>query len=118
LVEEADALWSELAPDDDRRWDFWLCVPYDAMQPYAQYRRLIRERAGIAETDPAEAVREKVGNLMRIAPEGWRERSERVARALRVELRTNTSRGEAFQREATELLVGTSLAQGGRRPSS
>ena len=35
---------------DDRRWDFWRCVPYDTMQPYAQYRRLIRERAGVEET--------------------------------------------------------------------
>ncbi len=52
LVEEADAIWAELEPEDDRRWDRWYCVPYDAMQPYAQYRRLIRERAGIDERDP------------------------------------------------------------------
>jgi len=35
LIREANALWSELHPDDDRRWDLWQCVPYDAMQPYA-----------------------------------------------------------------------------------
>ena len=65
LVEEANALWSEMAPEDDRRWDSWHCVPYDTMQPYAQYRRLIRERAGITQTDPAEVVRGKIAELMR-----------------------------------------------------
>jgi class 3 adenylate cyclase/tetratricopeptide (TPR) repeat protein len=117
LVEEADALWSELAPEDDRRWGSWQCVPYDSMQPYAQYRRLIRERAGITETDPAEVVRGKIAELMSITPEGWRERSQRVARALLGVERADEPplEGEEFQREVTELLVGSTLAQGGRR---
>jgi class 3 adenylate cyclase/tetratricopeptide (TPR) repeat protein len=117
LVEEANELWKEIEPDDDRRWDFWQCVPFDAMQPYAQYRRLIRERAGIREADPAETIRAKISELMRLAPEGWEERSERVARALLgVEHPEEPHlEGEEFQREATELLVGSTFAQGGRR---
>ncbi|MGH2635257.1 MAG: adenylate/guanylate cyclase domain-containing protein [Actinomycetota bacterium] len=117
LVEEANALWAELEPDDERRWDFWYCVPSDAMQPYAQYRRLIRERAGVVETDPPEAVRSKIADLMaRIAVKGWEERSERVGRALLGVEREGEEHleGEAFQREATELVVNSTLAQGGR----
>jgi tetratricopeptide (TPR) repeat protein len=106
-----------LAPQDDRRWDFWHCVPYDTMQPYAQYRRLIRERAGITEIDPADVVRGKIAELMSIAPEGWGERSQRVARALLGVERADEPplEGEEFHREVTELLVGSTLAQGGRR---
>jgi class 3 adenylate cyclase/tetratricopeptide (TPR) repeat protein len=118
LVEEANALWSELHPDDDRRWDFWHCVPYDTMQPYAQYRRQIRERAGIVETDRADDVRAKIaGHLARVAPGGWRERSERLWRALLgVELEGEPPlEGEVFQREATEVMVGSTLAQAGQR---
>ncbi len=118
LIEEANAIWSELEPGDDRRWDFWRCVPYDTMQPYAQYRRLIRERAGVKETDPAETVRAKIAELMETAAlEGWGARSERVARALLgVELEDEPHlEGEEFQRAATELVVGSTLAQGGRR---
>jgi class 3 adenylate cyclase/tetratricopeptide (TPR) repeat protein len=117
LIEEADALWSELAPEDDRRWGSWQCVPYDTMQPYAQYRRLIRERAGITETDPADVVRGKIAELMSITPEGLRERSQRVARALLGVERADEPplEGEEFQREVTELLVGSTLAPGGRR---
>ena len=118
LIEEANAIWSELEPGDDRRWDFWRCVPYDTMQPYAQYRRLIRERAGVEETDDTETVRTKISALMEaIALEGWEARSERVARALLgVELPGEPPlEGEEFQREATELVVGSTVAQGGRR---
>ncbi|MGH2640076.1 MAG: adenylate/guanylate cyclase domain-containing protein, partial [Actinomycetota bacterium] len=118
LLEEANALWTELEPDDDRRWDFWHCVPYDTMQPYAQYRRLIRERAGVKETDPAETVRAKIADLMKVAAlPGWEARSERVARTLLgVELPDEPRlEGEEFQREATELAVGSTVAQGGRR---
>jgi len=117
LVEEANGLWRELEPGDDRRWDLWQCVPYDTMQPYAQYRRLIRERAGIRQDDPADTVRAKIAGLMKEAPPGWEERSERVARALLgVELPEEPHlEGEAFRREATEVQVGSTLAQGGRR---
>ena len=118
LVEEANALWAELEPADERRWDFWYCVPFDALQPYAQYRRLIRERAGIVETDPAHVMRSKIAVAMaRVALEGWRERSERVARALLgVEQEDEEHlEGEAFQHEANELVVGSTLAQPGRR---
>jgi class 3 adenylate cyclase/tetratricopeptide (TPR) repeat protein len=118
LVEEANVLWAGIEPDDERRWDFWYCVPFDAMQPYAQYRRLIRERAGIVEADPPDAMRAKIAETMeRIALEGWRERSERVARALLGVEREDEERleGEAFRREATELVVGSTLAQPGRR---
>jgi len=118
LIEEANAIWAEMEPNDDRRWDFWRCVPYDTMQPYAQYRRLIRERAGVKETDPAETVRGKIAELMETtAFEGWGTRSERVARALLgVELEDEEHlEGEEFQRAATELVVGSTLAQGGRR---
>ncbi len=118
LIEEANAIWSELEPGDERRWDFWRCVPYDTMQPYAQYRRLIRERAGVKETDTADTVRAKITDLMSaIALEGWEARSERVARALLGVERPDESplEGEEFQREATELVVGSTVAQGGRR---
>jgi class 3 adenylate cyclase/tetratricopeptide (TPR) repeat protein len=118
LIEEANAIWSELEPGDDRRWDFWRCVPYDTMQPYAQYRRLIRERAGVKETDDAETVRTRIAALMEaIALEGWEARSERVARALLgVELPDEPPlEGEEFQREATELVAGSTVAEGGRR---
>ena len=52
-----------------------------------------------------------------IALEGWEARSERVARALLgVELEDEPHlEGEEFQRAATELVVGSTLAQGGRR---
>jgi class 3 adenylate cyclase len=117
LVEEASALWSQANPDDDRRWGMWRCVPYDTMQPYAQYRRVIRERAGIAEGESPDAVRSKISDFMRHAPEGWRERSERVARALfGVELENEPKlQGEAFRRELTDLLVGSTRADVGRR---
>jgi class 3 adenylate cyclase/tetratricopeptide (TPR) repeat protein len=117
LVDEAKAIWADLVPGDDLRWDTWQCVPYDTMQPYAQYRRVIRERADIAETDGAETVREKIAELMKTAPAGWEERSERVARALLGVEREDEPRleGERFQREVTELLVGSTLSQGGRR---
>ena len=88
------------------------------MQPYAQYRRLIRERAGVKETDAAETVRTKIADLMRaIALPGWEGESERVARALLgVELPDEPPlEGEEFQRQATELVVGSTVAQGGRR---
>jgi class 3 adenylate cyclase/tetratricopeptide (TPR) repeat protein len=117
LVEEANARWSELRPDDDRPWDLWQCVPYDTMQPYAQYRRVIRERVGITETDPADRVRARIAELMTIAPEGWAARSERVARALLGVEHPDEPHleGEAFQREATELVVGSTIALGGGR---
>jgi class 3 adenylate cyclase/tetratricopeptide (TPR) repeat protein len=117
LVEEASELWNDLEPDDDRRWGYWQCVPYDTMQPYAQYRRVIRERAGIGETDPPDVTRAKIADLLRPTPEGWRQRSERVARALlAVELPDEPQlEGEEFQREVTDLLVESTLAQGGRR---
>ena len=83
LIEETDAIWAVAEPEDDRRWDFWGCVPFDTMQPYAQYRRLMKERADVKESDPAETVRDKIADLMEaIALEGWEERSEQVARAL------------------------------------
>jgi class 3 adenylate cyclase/tetratricopeptide (TPR) repeat protein len=114
LVDEAIGIWDELGADLDGP-DLWQCVPYDAMQPYAQYRRLIRERAGISEVDPPEVVRAKVAELGRLAPQGWGERTERVARALLgVELAGESRlEGEAFQREATEVLVGSILARSG-----
>jgi class 3 adenylate cyclase/tetratricopeptide (TPR) repeat protein len=118
LVEEADAIWSRLEPQDERLWDNWSCVPYDAMQPYAQYRRLIRERAGIEERDPPEVARDKLAaTIGAIAVEGYREHSERVSRALLgIELEDEEPlEGEAFQRAATELVVGSTIAQGGRR---
>ena len=118
LIEEANAIWSELEPGDDRRWDFWRCVPFDTMQPYAQYRRLIRERAGVRETDTAETVRAKIAAMMEaIALEGWEAQSQRVARVLLgVELPDEPPlEGEEFQRQATELVVGSTVAQGGRR---
>jgi class 3 adenylate cyclase/tetratricopeptide (TPR) repeat protein len=117
LVQEANERWSERNPGDERPWDVWQCVPYDTMQPYAQYRRLIRERVGAAETDPAHVVRAKIADFMKVAPEGWGERSERVARALLgVEPPDEPHlEGEAFQREATELVVGSTVALGGGR---
>jgi class 3 adenylate cyclase/tetratricopeptide (TPR) repeat protein len=117
LVDEARAIWADLVPDDDLRWDSWQCVPYDTMQPYAQYRRVIRERANVAETDGAEIVREKLAELTKSAPAGWGERGERVARALLGVEHEDQPRleGERFQREVTELLVGSTLARGGRR---
>ncbi len=117
LVQEADAIWSRLEPQDERLWDHWSCVPYDVMQPYAQYRRLIRERAGIEERDPPEVARDKLAaTIGAIAVEGYREQSERVARALLgIELEDEEPlEGEAFQRAATELVVGSTIAQGGR----
>ena len=117
LVEEAESLWSELAPEDDRRLGTWQCVPYDTMQPYAQYRRLIRERAGITETDPADVVRGKITELLTTTPEAWRDRSQRVARALLGVERAGEPplEGEEFRREVTDLLVASTLAQRGRR---
>jgi class 3 adenylate cyclase/tetratricopeptide (TPR) repeat protein len=118
LIEEANALWAAVEPDDDRRWDFWGCVPFDTMQPYAQYRRLMKERANVKESDPAETVRAKIADLMgSIALEGWEERSEQVARALLGVEREDEPHleGEEFQGAATELVVGSTLAQGGRR---
>jgi class 3 adenylate cyclase/tetratricopeptide (TPR) repeat protein len=114
LVEEANARWSERHPDDDRPWDFWACVPYDTMQPYAQYRRLIRERTGTNETDPADLVRAKIAEFMKVAPPGWEERSERVARALLGVEHDDEERleGEAFQREAIALVIGSTVALG------
>ena len=49
--------------------------------------------------------------------EGYREHSERVSRALLgIELEDEEPlEGEAFQRAATELVVGSTIAQGGRR---
>jgi tetratricopeptide (TPR) repeat protein len=88
------------------------------MQPYAQYRRLIRERAGVKETDPAELVRTKIAAFMAAAAlPGWGTQSERVARALLgVELPDEPHlEGEEFQRAATELVVGSTLAQEGPR---
>jgi class 3 adenylate cyclase/tetratricopeptide (TPR) repeat protein len=118
LIEEANAIWAVAEPEDDRRWDFWGCVPFDTMQPYAQYRRLMKERANVKESDPAETVRAKIADLMEsIALEGWEERSEQVARALLGVEREDEAHleGEEFQGAATELVVGSTLAQGGRR---
>ncbi|HYY07212.1 MAG TPA: adenylate/guanylate cyclase domain-containing protein [Actinomycetota bacterium] len=114
LVAETNARWSERHPADDRPWDFWACVPYDTMQPYAQYRRLIRERTGTSETDPAEFVRAKIADFMKVAPPGWEERSERVARALLGVEHDDEERleGEAFQRAAVDLVVGSTVALG------
>jgi class 3 adenylate cyclase/tetratricopeptide (TPR) repeat protein len=118
LIEEANAIWAVTQPEDDRRWDFWGCVPFDTMQPYAQYRRLMKERASVKESDPAEIVRAKIADLMEsIALEGWEERSEQVARALLDVEREDEPHleGEEFQGAAIELVVGSTLAQGGRR---
>jgi class 3 adenylate cyclase/tetratricopeptide (TPR) repeat protein len=118
LIEEANAIWAVTEPQDDRRWDFWGCVPFDTMQPYAQYRRLMKERANVKESDPAETVRAKIADLMEsIALEGWEARSEQVARALLGVEREDEPHleGEEFQGAATELVVGSTLAQGGRR---
>ncbi len=117
LVEEAIARWARLGSEGDRGSDVWRCAPYDAMQPYAQYRRLIRERGGIRETDPPELARKKIAALMDDSPDGWQERSERIARALlAVELPDEPPlEGEAFQREAIEVVVRSTLARAGRR---
>jgi class 3 adenylate cyclase/tetratricopeptide (TPR) repeat protein len=117
IVEEANAIWSARHPGDDRRWDLWQCVPFDAMQPYAQYRRIFRERAGILDADPPDAVRTKIDSFLSTAPERWRERNGRVARALLGVERDDETRleGEEFKREATEVLVGSSRARTGPR---
>jgi class 3 adenylate cyclase/tetratricopeptide (TPR) repeat protein len=117
LVEEAEHLWDEMGGEPSA--EPWQCVPFDTMQPYAQYRRVVRERAGIAEADVAESVREKIAALARLAPDAWAERTERLARALlRVELDDEARlEGEAFQREAIEVAAGTveTLARAGTR---
>jgi class 3 adenylate cyclase/ATP/maltotriose-dependent transcriptional regulator MalT len=117
LVEEANARWASRRPDDDRHWDLWHCVPYDEMQPYAQYRRQVRDRAGILPEDTADEVRTKVAAMARRSPEGWAGTSERVSRALLgVELADEPRlEGEAFQRAAIELMVGTTIALGAER---
>jgi predicted ATPase len=87
------------------------------MQPYGQYRRLIRERAKIDERDPPDVVRAKIAaSVGALAHEGFHEQSERVTRALLgVELEDEEPlEGEAFQRAATELIVGATLVHGGR----
>ncbi len=81
LVEEANTLWAELEPDDERPWDFWYCVPYDAMQPYAQYRRLIRERAGIVEADSPDAMRAKIAETIAAHRLRGMARAQRARRA-------------------------------------
>ncbi|MCI0633625.1 MAG: AAA family ATPase [Actinobacteria bacterium] len=118
LLEEANALWAGLGSDGESSWDYWYCVPHDAMQPYAQYRRLIRERAGIVDGDPAEVMRTKIEERMRrVANLGSRERRERVARALLGIERDDEERieGEAFRREVTELAIEWNLALAGPR---
>ena len=118
LVDEANARWAELEPDDERRWDLWHCVPFDVMQPYAQYRRVIRDRAGIEASDTAAVARSKIAAMMRdLALEGWVEASARVARALLgVEGEDDEPlEGEAFRTRAIDLVVGSTLAQPGRR---
>jgi class 3 adenylate cyclase len=117
IVEEANAIWSARHPGDDRRWDVWQCVPFDAMQPYAQYRRIFRERAGVLDADPPDVVRTKIDSFLGTAPEGWGERNGRVARALLGVERDDETRleGEEFKREATEVLVGSSRARTGPR---
>ncbi len=117
LVEEANAQWSAWYPEDERRWDLWQCVPFDAMQPYAQYRRNLREFAGIVGSDTAEVVRDKIAALMRFVPQGWEELSERVARALLgVELPDEPRlEGEEFRRAAIEIAGRSTLAERGSR---
>ena len=78
----------------------------------------MKERANVKESDPAEIVRAKIADLMEsIALEGWEERSEQVARALLGVEREDEPHleGEEFQGAAIELVVGSTLAQGGRR---
>ena len=78
----------------------------------------MKERANVKESDPAETVRAKIADLMEsIALEGWEERSEQVARALLGVEREDEPHleGEEFQGAAIELVVGSTLAQGGRR---
>lgn len=117
LVAEANALWDERHPDDDHHGDVWQCLPSDSATPYAQYRRMILERADIRDADPAEVVREKITGFTTTAPEAWVERRERLVRALLgVELPGEPRlEGEAFQREAMDVVAGSTLAVGGRR---
>ena len=120
LIEETRSRWRERAPADtrgddiQRLWETWQCVSYDTTRPYAQYRRMLAGLAGIVDTDPPEAVREKLAATIPSDEPQWLEPHLRVWRSLFgvPEPEEEPLEGEAFRRAIMELVPGSTRAFG------
>ncbi len=122
LIEETRRVWAELRPDDPSPaarlhslWETWQCVSYDTTRPYAQYRRILAEFAGIRDADPPDVVLDKLSALVEPdAASEWLEPHLRVWRSLFGVLEPGEEplEGEAFRRAITELVTGGTRAFG------
>ncbi len=116
LIAEACAEWDRRMPEahgeheQQRAWETWQCVSYDATRPYSQYRRRVARVAGIDDTDPPDVVRAKLAGTM--DHHGWEDRVEphmRVWRSLFdvTEPGEPPLEGEAFRNAITELVTSS-----------
>jgi len=116
LIAETRAEWDRRMPDahweheQQRAWETWQCVSYDATRPYSQYRRRVARVAGIDDTDPPDVVRAKLAGTM--DHHGWEDRVEphmRVWRSLFdvTEPGEEPLEGEAFRDAITELVTSS-----------
>ena len=121
LIEEARAIWLQRQPNEDHErgripslLSTWRCVSYDTTRPYAQYRRMLAEVAGIRDTDPPATVREK---LARTVEHGGLELIEAHLAVWRslfavTEPDEEPLEGEAFRRAILELVPSTTRRLG------
>ncbi len=120
LIEETRSRWRDRAPADtrgddiQRLWETWQCVSYDTTRPYAQYRRMLAGLSGIVDTDPPEAVRDKLAATIPSDEPQWLEPHLRVWRSLFgvPEADEEPLEGEAFRRAIMELVPGSTRAFG------
>jgi class 3 adenylate cyclase/tetratricopeptide (TPR) repeat protein len=116
LIAEARSEWDRRMPDahweheQQRAWETWQCVSYDATRPYSQYRRRVARVAGIDDTDPPDVVRAKLAGTM--DHHGWEDRTDAHMRVWRslfdvTEPGEEPLEGEAFRDAITELVTSS-----------
>jgi predicted ATPase len=117
LIEEARKSWMPHEPGGEHSiWDVpvWQCQSYDTARPYAQYRRMIGQVAGVADIDPPDIVTEKLTRISGLAALEWRDVRLRVWRNLFgvSQQEQDALEGEGFKLAVEELVPAAARAAG------
>jgi class 3 adenylate cyclase/tetratricopeptide (TPR) repeat protein len=119
LVSEAHKIFADL-PGMAGNWYETTSLSYETNQAYALIQRLIRRLGAIANDDPPQTVREKLGPLMESFAEEDRPRAVQLFHAL-FGLESDNGRprldGEAFKRELFEVMEAWWRALFSERPT-